>query len=80
MTCPNCSTENPAKASYCRECGNPLATDNGGGRSIIRFGGAALLSAFGLLFILAGIVEGQLLAFALGAPALGIAYWLFNTK
>lgn len=80
MICSDCSTENPSAAKFCRQCGKKLATTSGTGGSIFKFGAAALLSALGVLFLLAGLVEGQLVAFVWAAPALAIAYWLFTRK
>jgi len=48
-----------------------------------RFGvfvGAAVLSAMGVLFLLAGLIEGQALAFVWAAVFLGGAYWLFSKR
>ena len=46
-----------------------------------RFVGAAVLSFFGLIFVLAGLVEtDNARAFLFGIPCLVAAYWLFTKK
>jgi len=42
------------------------------------FAGAAALSAMGVVFLLAGLIEGQGIAFVFAAGFLGGAYWLFG--
>jgi hypothetical protein len=88
MFCPKCAVENPDKARFCRQCGvemravqeptqqaPPPSTKRLG-----RFVGAAVLSAFGLIFLLAGFSGGDASAFVLAAPCLIGAYWLFSKK
>lgn len=46
-----------------------------------RFAGAAVLSFFGLIFVLAGLIEtNNERAFLFGIPCLAAAYWLFTKK
>ncbi len=45
-----------------------------------RFAGAVILSAMGVLFLLAALVEGQDLAFMWAAAFLGAAYWLYARR
>lgn len=44
------------------------------------FAGAAVLSAMGILFLLAGLIEGQDTAFAFAVAFLCGAYWLFSKR
>jgi ribosomal protein L40E len=86
MYCPKCSVENPDEARFCRQCGfqmlgasqsempkKPVPTKRVG-----RFIGAVVLSAMGVLFLLAGLIEGQGSAFVFAIVFLGGAYWLFT--
>ncbi len=43
-----------------------------------RFAGAAVLSAMGVMFLLAGVIEGEALAFFWAIVFLGGAYWLYR--
>lgn len=45
-----------------------------------RFVGAAILSFMGVLFSLAGLIEGQGLAFVWAVVSLGGAYWLYTKR
>lgn len=45
-----------------------------------RFVGAAVLSTMGILFLLAGLIEGQALAFLWAVVFLGGAYWLYARR
>lgn len=44
------------------------------------FAGAAVLSAMGVLFLSAGLIEGEGMAFVYAAIFLGGAYWLFTKR
>lgn len=45
-----------------------------------RFAGVSVLSAMGILFLMAGLIEGQALAFFWAAAFLGGAYWLLHRR
>ena len=88
MFCPKCAAENPDKARFCRQCGVEMrVVQEPANKSpqvpTKRFGsfiGAAVLSALGLIFLLAGLTGGNASAFLLAAPCLIGAYWLFTKK
>ncbi|MCI0506753.1 MAG: zinc-ribbon domain-containing protein [Gammaproteobacteria bacterium] len=90
MYCSKCSAENPDEARFCRQCGfqlQGLPTPDAGNtvtvapkKSVGRFVGAAILSAMGVLFLLAGLIEGQGDALVFAAAFLGGAYWLYSKR
>jgi caspase domain-containing protein len=47
---------------------------------IARFAGAAVLSALGVIFLLAGLIDGQPAAFLWAAVFLGAAYWMYSKR
>jgi hypothetical protein len=47
---------------------------------LARFAGAAVLSALGVLFLLAGLIDGQFAAFLWAAAFLGAAYWVYSKR
>lgn len=88
MYCQYCSADNPDEARFCRDCGSPVrivsdpknqhVKENKGG--IGKFIGAAILSAMGMIFLLASLIEGQFGALVIGGIFTGIAYQLFKKR
>lgn len=66
-----------AEPSVKQESHSPVAKT---GWRMGRFAGVAVLSAFGILFLMAGLIEGQALAFFWAAGFLGGAYWLLHRR
>lgn len=89
MFCPTCAAKNPDNARFCRQCGVEMRAaaqqpahkaPPAPPRRLGRFVGAAVLSALGLIFLLAGLTGGDASAFLFAAPCLIGAYWLFTKK
>lgn len=82
MYCPSCSAKNPDQARFCRSCGSKLViapgkeskTTKSGGNKTAKFIGSAVLSFLGVIFLLAGLIEGQFFAMLLGGGFLWGAY------
>ena len=73
MLCPNCRTENPPNAEFCRECGNDLPNNNIKGKgqedknNILMWIIIPVILTFGFLFrqYLAAIIAVVVVVFVL---------------